>query len=278
MISFYIMGGLGNQLFQVFAALSYSLETNQEIFFPYNDQSSGFTERRVYWSSFLSSIQSFVKKLTIQMDVLREKGFEYNGGIQIKPSSGNKNILLYGYYQSYKYFQNKYKEICDIIELDNKKSIVKSKYNIDFNDSVSMHFRIGDYITIQDKHPVLRENYYINALSEIIKKTAIKTVYYFTEKKDLLSAQNIINRLKTEPQFNNLAFEYISNIDEDWEEMLLMSLCSHNIIANSTFSWWAAYFNDNYEKIVCYPSEWFGSALKHKTDDLFPSSWFKVTV
>jgi len=266
------MGGLGNQLFQIFAALAYSLETKQEIFFPYNDKSTGFTERSVYWSSFLSSIQCLVIKLTFQMDVLREKGFEYN------KIPNNKNVLLYGYYQSYKYFEDKYQDICNIIELDDKKSIVKAKYNYDFTNSVSMHFRIGDYVKIQDKHPIMRENYYVDALSEITKKCNVEKVYYFTEKKDLLQAENIINLLKREAKFNEIVFEYVSNIDEDWEEMLIMSFCTHNIIANSTFSWWAAYFNDNCEKIVCYPSKWFGSALNHKTDDLFPPSWSRIIV
>jgi hypothetical protein len=58
--------------------------------------------------------------------------------------------------------------------------------------------------------------------------------------------------------------------------MLLMSVCDHNIIANSTFSWWGAYLNQNPSKIVCYPGTWFGPALKHDTRDLFPTDWVKM--
>jgi len=61
----------------------------------------------------------------------------------------------------------------------------------------------------------------------------------------------------------------------DHEQLLLMSLCSHNIIANSTFSWWGAYFNNNYTKIVCYPSIW--SSLTNDVNDLFPQDWKNIS-
>ena len=74
--------------------------------------------------------------------------------------------------------------------------------------------------------------------------------------------------------FKNVFF--IENIPFDYEELILMSLCKHNIIANSTFSWWGAYFNTNPAKIVCYPSIWFGPDVTHNTKDLCPESWTKI--
>ena len=63
----------------------------------------------------------------------------------------------------------------------------------------------------------------------------------------------------------------------DWEQLIIISLCNHNIIANSSYSWWGAYINDNKEKIVCYPSIWFGPELeKNNTNDLFPNNWIKI--
>ena len=275
MISTYIMGGLGNQLFQIFAALAYSLNTGEPIIFPYCDQAFGkFTQRKVYWGSFLSSIQILAKKMIPKFDMLREKGFEYS----TIPKIFGKNFILFGYYQSYKYFESNYQAICNMIGLRQKKAFVLDKYkylNYDLSDSVSMHFRIGDYNEIQNKYPILEETYYKNALSTILNiHFDVKKIYYFTEIKDLIEVNNIINSLKI--QFPNLVFIYMSPVEEDWEEMLLMSLCTHNIIANSTFSWWGAYFNENSLKTVCYPSIWFGPSLPHSTKDLFPPSWKKI--
>ena len=64
---------------------------------------------------------------------------------------------------------------------------------------------------------------------------------------------------------------------EDWEQMLLMSCCDHHIIANSTFSWWGAYFNNKPGKLVCYPKKWFNSEPHNAgTVDLFPEGWVKL--
>ena len=60
---------------------------------------------------------------------------------------------------------------------------------------------------------------------------------------------------------------------EDWEQLILMSLCRYNIIANSTFSWWGAYLNTNRKKKVVYPLTWFGPRIKHGLQDLFPLDW-----
>ena len=77
-------------------------------------------------------------------------------------------------------------------------------------------------------------------------------------------------------EFPGITFLRADPLLEDWEQMILMSLCRHNIIANSTFSWWGAYLNTSRQKMVIYPGTWFGPKIKHGLQDLFPGDWIKI--
>ena len=97
---------------------------------------------------------------------------------------------------------------------------------------------------------------------------------------ELLNDINKTNKTKKVSFSNNISVKEILNDEnndlEDYEQMILMSLCQFNIIANSTFSWWSAYFNTNAYKIICYPKIWFGKKIKHNTNDLFFDDWHKI--
>jgi hypothetical protein len=96
----------------------------------------------------------------------------------------------------------------------------------------------------------------------------------FFERHDTKEVKNNIEKLQK--HFTNLTFIEINHDFEDWIQMVAMSLCQHNIIANSSFSWWGAYMNDN-DNRVYYPSTWFGPALANKqTHDLFMENWIKI--
>ena len=98
---------------------------------------------------------------------------------------------------------------------------------------------------------------------------------YFCEKKDNDTVSTFIQQLQD--KFKHIHFVKVSDDIPDWKQLLIMSCCSHNIIANSSFSWWGAYFNASREKIVCYPKRWFGPKLaKNDIKDLCPPEWIKV--
>ena len=159
------------------------------------------------------------------------------------------------------------------------KAALLEKLNIEnheLNDTVSMHFRIGDYKKLQDYHPLATYEYYERALRFIqnMKKDINFDILYFCEDVDIEDVLLIINKLVI--QFPSYKFIRGEKTLEDWEQMLLMSCCRHNIIANSSFSWWSAYFNSYPDKIVCYPSIWFGTKTINDISDLCPPEWNKI--
>jgi hypothetical protein len=213
------------------------------------------------------------------MHVIREKNFTFNE-LPIYEMSG-RNVIIFGYFQSYKYFNNEFLTICRIIDIYSMKKNLLKKINYDntfLDNTISLHFRIGDYKKNQEYHPIMTKEYYLNGL-KLINQFNPKTkfnVMFFCEESDIEDVNISINFLKDNlPEYNFIRGD--SNLD-DWEQMLLMSCCHHNIIANSSFSLWAAFFNFQNDKIVCYPSKWFGDIANHDTKDLCPNDWFKIYI
>ena len=140
-----------------------------------------------------------------------------------------------------------------------------------------MHFRFGDYKKYPNIYTLLTATYYKNALNNILKDGLKELkVLYFCENDSINEVNEIIVSLKND--FPQITFIRADPQLEDWEQMLLMSLCQYNIIANSTFSWWGAYLNTNPEKIVCYPGQWFSPEAKKDTSDLFLDDWKKIPI
>lgn len=281
MITCRLCGGLGNQLFQIFTTISYALnQCSSPFFFLNNHQlgngSNGVVIRYTYWETLLTALKPFLKNMNEmpKLTIITEKDFCYSPIPNIK-----KNTLLVGYYQSYLYFDQYKENIYKMLKLNDKKNLVKNKVKLDSDNytNISIHFRIGDYVKYPDVYPILSEQYYINALSFITDEFAKSTIYkktnviYFCENNDIKEVEEIIKSLKT--LFPLINFERASPLLEDWEQMLFMSLCEHNIIANSTFSWWGAYLNKNPKKMVCYPEKWFMPQQKKDTSSMCPIDW-----
>ena len=272
MITAHLMGGLGNQLFQIFATIAYSLDNRKRFIFEYNKRSGEPKYRQTtYWENFLKNLKRFTTLDNINCFVYKETKFTY----QLIPKI-TRDFKLFGYFQTEKYFKSQYENIIKFIGLRKQQSTIEVPENC-----ISLHFRIGDYVLPQfkDAHPLMPIEYYINALNKILGGigglSPPRNVLYFCQKKDNNIVEKKITILKE--KFPQLTFIKASDEKEDWEQMLMMSCCEHNIIANSSFSWWGAYFNGNKDKIVCYPNVWFGPKLADKdTSDLCPDSWIMI--
>lgn len=282
MLTCNLMGGLGNQIFQIFATISYAIKSkNRFQFLNLTTLGAGSTTvRYTFWESFFSNMKPFlISELPQPIHVIREKGFPYNE-LSVREMV-NRNVMIYGYFQSYKYFQENYAMIYRILNIDKMKNDIVNNLNLSseyLENTVSMHFRIGDYKKIQDFHPLATYDFYERSLlyMQISKPNSNFTVLYFCEDCDIDDVLIIINKLTT--NYPMYTFTRGTNTLEDWQQMLLMSCCHHNIIANSSFSWWSAYLNLNKDKIVCYPSVWFGKVANNDTRDLCPPDWIRVNV
>ena len=310
MITCNLNGGLGNQLFQIFATIAYSLLYKIPFGFLYKESLGGrFHNRPTYWHSFLSPLVNFNYESIPSMLPLREQNFMYNE-LPSPVALKSENIVLSGYFQSYKYFAPFFPTICKFIRLDKQRKQVLHEmsrtpsataiatqevqsltfdnaahvygsqhiYDIsDISNMVSMHFRIGDYKYLQNSHPLISIEYYKKSIAHIISLTnnPMLSIMYFCEKEDNVEVLDKIDNLRI--AFPECSFIKAHDNMDDWKQLLMMSCCRHHIIANSSFSWWGAHFNSNEDKIVCYPDPWFGPNLKHNVDDLFPDTWTRIS-
>ena len=268
MITAEIMGGLGNQLFIIFTLIAYSLDKKNSFYFEDKEIEAG--ERKVvYWDNLLQHLAKFIKPVQFVNAVIREKNLNYNKLPKIETKITAK---LNGYFQSFKYFDKRKEDILKFIKLS---EIIEPYRNLyDYENSISLHFRLGDYKFLQGYHPIMNIDYYKRSLQTMMDKTEITNwqVLYFCEDEDVEDIELKIEQLQIE--FPSLSFLRANNMLSDWEQMLVMSLCAHNIVANSSFSWWAAYLNSN-NNMVCCPDIIIGPEIKTtiNLEDRYPSTW-----
>jgi hypothetical protein len=134
--------------------------------------------------------------------------------------------------------------------------------------SVAIHFRLGDYLQNPSKLVIQPVAYYEQAIRYISERVPADTTYYvFSD--DIEHVRQSFS--------SSVPIRYVDGFNQfnDYEAMRLMSMCNHNIIANSTFSWWAAWLNSNPSKIVIAPSQWFALGY-HDNSDMYPESWHKI--
>lgn len=305
------MGGLGNQLFQIFTTIATALRNGDTFFFMHHDELPGLPghPRYTFWSNIFRGLRKYLipsnevnDRMFQSLPRWDEIGFHYTP-TPTETVKYPKPLRLHGYFQSDKYFSDKYADVCDIIQLRQQQTWVKQMYGNDyFYDGtgtasetgipehqkrvfVSLHFRIGDYVQNPHIHPIAPIDYYYRAIQHMVavmggctKATVAYTFLVFYETCNKETVIQTVSELKQRcaSLHHDIDFHFVRDTIPDWQQMLLMSVCDHNVIANSTFSWWGAYFNANPGKVVCYPSVWFGPGVSHDTRDLFPESWTKV--
>jgi len=280
------MGGLGNQLFQIMMVMAVAIKNEIPFIFPYSDKLTTGVERPTYWDTFFKNIRMytanpqnfnnsniFINNLLYKHPVYNEPRFNYTEIPKID------NVMFNGYFQSYKYFQEVQDKIFDLIGIYGIQLDILNEYPELFNEknTISMHFRLGDYKTKQDCHPILPYEYYEKSLEMIPTEELSKyNVLYFCEEEDNEYVNGVIDKLKL--KFQVKEFIKVDDTIDDWKQLIIMSCCKINIIANSSFSWWGAYFNINDGKIVFYPSVWFGPSIQNDVSDMYPDSWIKIVV
>jgi hypothetical protein len=257
MITSNLLGGLGNYMFQITASYSLALDNNDEAIFNINDSLRVHEPIKSYTTNIFSKINFTENNLNITTSY-NEPFFHY------QKIPYNKNLKIYGYYQSEKYFLHNREQILDLYTIDekSKKEIYEKYDDILNNDTCSLHIRRGDYLGLPNHHPTCSLEYYNQAINQFPKNTK-----FLVFSDDIKWCKEV---------FTDENFIFIEG-NKDYIDLWLMSLCKNNIIANSSFSWWGAWLNQNPNKKVIAPTKWFGSAVSnHNTQDLIPKTWQKI--
>lgn len=185
----------------------------------------------------------------------------------------NKDIYLDGYWQCFDYAKFVIPEISGKMHQMYESMPPEIRQLADKmgkNNSVSVHFRRGDYANdekISSIHGIMNNNYYRNAIDHICERFTDVKFYIFSDEPDWVKS-NFSHKCK---------FHYVENqkLFPDYYDLVLMSMCKHNIIANSSFSWWGAALNSSKNKQVIYPSQWI-KGIKTKETDLMPEDWVNI--
>lgn len=253
-------GRAGNQLFQIAATLGLAAKHNDVAVFPKWHCSYTNKDMSVYFKNPIN--QSYNGEPVIDY---KEPHFHYSE-IPYQP-----NLNLQGYFQSPRYFEGHE----DLIRYHFQPSeaiiskwfqLKDSRWNHLYGNICSIHVRRGDYISVSSAvHNICDFDYYRRAIEYVKSKAKIDTWVVFSDdiewcKKRFISPSNSYMFIE-----NGLSGDKIHRENKtDVEELFLMSFCSHNIISNSSFSWWSAYLNDNPNKIVVAPKRWFNNGFNTK--------------
>lgn len=241
MVSVVTQGGIGNVMYQIAAAYSYSLKHQMEYLIPTENIHPHLDQKPTIFPNV---------KYSSEIPVLpryNEPAFTYKE-IPYMP-----DVCLFGYYQSFKYIEPYKDEVIKILGLDD----IETK-----KDTCSLHFRCGDYTKFPTKHPIVSEDYLRRAINYMLFSHYRKFIVFSDSMAEIKKIIQSFTWLK------DVEFIYSEGNDE-LTDLKLMASCASNITANSAFSLWASYINPNPEKVIVSPRRWFGADLAHDTSTLY---------
>lgn len=251
---------IGNNLFQIAtgASLAHNNKSDYVVYISDFKVPEGISLKD-YLQQFEKNILrkiTFTQTMPINIVKYEQPSFRY------KKIEYVNNIFLSGYYQSDKFFNANF--VRELFSMDNEtESYIKANYGFLWEkEYISINVRRGDYLKRPLRQPICEMPYFRNAIK------------YFGKHKSYLVISDDIEWCKK--KFTKGNFYFIEN-EPPIIDLYLQTLCRHNIISNSTFSWWGAWLNPNPNKTVIAPKKWFGVHLKkYDTQDLVPDNWIKV--
>lgn len=285
-----LIGGLGNQMFQYATGLCVAKINNTDLKLDITgyERQRNMTPRE-YKLDIFDIKEGFATNIEISRFRIYKILFRIFRKIHIRlkniPYIGEKhhefdpeilktkdNTYIDGYWNSEKNFKTIDQDIRDKFKFKSKLNQLNSQLidEITQSNSVSLHIRRGDYISSERTnkfHGICSMEYYEKSIKYISLKVSKPFFYIFSD--DPIWVKNNL-KIKSPHSFIN-----INNGKDDYLDMRLMSNCKHNIIANSTFSWWGAWLNNNPDKIVIAPKKWFNNKSIN-TNDFVPESWIKL--
>ena len=283
MIRIILQGGLGNQMFEYATAYAIARCANQPLVLDtsFFDIYAGREWCRPYELSIfaLHEQSTFIGGHELEVKVLpklayrcRKHNVGYCGKYVFLPTHlKRKNQVLFGYFANYHYFESYRNELLQAFVFRSQPNTANQLYinDISLIESVSVHIRRGDYLNNTNAgifwHPDVE--WYRKAMSEMEKHVQQPTYYFFSD--DIAWAREQFADVK------NAVFVDINHGADAYNDMRLMSRCKHNIIANSTFSWWGAWLNANPDKIVIAPGKYYNNDTSNARylSQMIPADW-----
>ena len=254
-----LMGGMGNLLFIVATCYALSKKYKSTLKFYTKLWNDNKRKNIIKYNMF----KNFHLDLNTSRNyniTYRENNFFYDD-IHIDSYIDN---CIHGYFQSYKYFESCKTEFVKMLHNPYSQIVESTIHQFKNNmlTPVSIHVRRTDYLSLSHIHLNLSSEYYSNAIS-----------HFSTENSIFIIFSDDVTFIQNEPLFQNLPHKVIVDNPDDEYCFWLMSACTHNIIANSSYSWWASYINSNPDKLVIAPETWFGtSGPQHKIRDIIPDT------